>query len=262
MKLKVLHNGNDYSLKLNKLSAPLKEFDLSLNPLVIGFHKPLKNIYVELDSRIGEYQLDVKYFNGTSFVGFPEIEDNTEGFTKSGMISFPEDVDQYETDFEESGVPKYWIKISCDDLVSIAGINLVLSNDSDFGFVPNILQFLPEDMPSWISFHEEARDIIVQTIRNSGKRIIDSNLNSREVDVFDLLSINEFKNASKYMALHLIFDFLSKSDDDAYSIKSKRFLERYEQSLNSNLMTVDQNDNGKTDTDENLAVQFIGIRRG
>lgn len=264
MKLTILHADVDYTLKLNDFVAAYKEFDFSTEPLLVGFHKPLKCIYAELETSDLPDQLSVQYWNGSAFVAMAGVEDGTEGFNHSGPIKFPL-VPQVKCDLDGSGVEKYWLKIIPSALpaaVNIAGINLVLSNDKDFGFVPNILEYLPEGMTSWIGFHQEARDMIVQAVRNSGKKIItDNTLLAREVDQFDLLSIEEFRNASKYLALHLIFDFLSKSDEDAYAIKSKRFYERYVDALNSNLMTVDTNDNGVVDEQENLAVQFIGIRR-
>lgn len=264
MKLKILHSGIDYSLKFESFTGAVNELDFTTAPLFIGFHKPLKSIYVELQSRIAVDSLEVEFWNGSAFAAMSGIEDETEGLTKSGPIRFSNE-EQLKHDFDSSGKELYWIKITPSNnpaLVGIFGINLVLSNDKDFGFVPNILDYLPDNLNSWIGFHEEARNTIVQTIRNSGKKIYQhETLETRQVDQFDLLQIDEFRNASKYLALHLIFDFLSKGEDDHYSVKSKRFLERYEQALNSNLMTVDLNDNGQIDEGENSAVQFIGIRR-
>jgi hypothetical protein len=264
MKLKVLHNSIDYTLKMASFTGPANSFDFTIHPLYISFHKPLKNLYVELVSREETSELKIEYWNGSEFVLFPKIEDATEGFTKSGLIKLPS-ANQVKTDFDNSGKGAFWLKVYPAEnpaSVGINGVNLVLSNDKDFGFVPNIFDYLPDNLTSWIGFHQEARDMIVQAIRNSGKRIYrHEDLSPREVDQFDLLEIEEFRNASKYLALHLIFDYLSKGDDDAYAMKSKRYLERYYQSLNSNLMSIDLNDNGKTDEAEHATVQFIGIRR-
>jgi hypothetical protein len=244
------------------------ELDLSTPKIYIGFHKPLKNIYIELDSRIADDETVVEYWNGTTWVEL-SIDDFTNGLTVSGLISWPE-IAQVKTTHLTYG-EMYWIRLSTTETpasVFINGINLVLSNDKDLSFIPNLTQYLPNGTTSFIGFHQEARDLIVQTIRNSGKKILRfepsetlNSVSSRQVDQFDLLEIEEFRNASKYMALHLIFDYLSKSDDDGYRLKADRYYTKYTETLNTNLISVDQNDNGETDEAENQTVQFIRIRR-
>jgi hypothetical protein len=227
----------------------------------------LNKIYIEMNDRVDTAELIIDLWDGASFVTIPFVVDETFGLTQSGFVSWPESVDQYKTDFDSTG-EKYWVRLTANSnptSVLINGINLVLSNDADLSFIPNVSDFLPTGSTSFIAFHQEARDIITQMLRNSGKKIAqydsDDAIDTRQVEVFDLLDIEEFRNASKYLALSLIFDYISKSNEDTYFQKSQRYYDRFLGSYNSNLITIDTNANGKTDTDENLAVQFIRIIR-
>lgn len=269
MKLKVIHAAIDVSLKVNSFTSDATEFSLATEKIHIGFHKPLKNIYVELEPRESDGVTEIEFWNGSTWVKLA-LEDFTNGLTRPGLISW-EEIDQVETSHLSFG-KMYWLRLTTTELpalVEINGINLVLSNDRDLSFVPNLYEYLPSGLSSFIGFHQEARDLIVQTIRNSGKRILRydpdgetlNDVSTRLVDVFDLLKVEEFRNASKYLALHLIYDYLSKSDDDSYRQKSDRFFAKYTDTMNTNLMTIDENDNGETDEAENQAVQFIRIRR-
>jgi len=271
MRLKVNHNSIDYTLKMFDFSASSTDFDLSSESVFIGSDKPLKAIYIEMEAREdGENEiseLTVKHWNGSQFIAFEQLNDQTFGLLSSGPVTWSEDIDQEKTDYDNSG-EKYWLELSVSTnpvSVLINGINLVLSDDKDLGFVPNVSDFLPTGSTSFIAFHQEARDIIVQTLRNSGKKIAqyepNDAIDTRQVEVFDLLDIEEFRNASKYLTLHLIYDHISKSNEDVYFQKSQRYHERFLNSFNSNLITLDLDANGKTDAGENQAVQFIRIKR-
>lgn len=271
MKLKVFHNSVDYTLKMSDFNNTASSFNLSTHPLYVGFHKPLKSLYVEMTTRVATDTLALEYYNGSAFTAMSSVEDETLGLVNSGYITFPEDTDLLQEKTTIGGNELYWLKLTTTGApasVSINGINLVLSSDDHLGFVPNFIDYLPMGKTSFIAFHQEARDLIVQGIRNSGKRITRSDeingeqtLNPRQVDVFDLLDIEEFRNASKYLALSLIFDNLSTQADDRYATKAIGFNEKYLENLNSRLATIDDNDDGVTDYIEAAAVQFIRIHR-
>jgi hypothetical protein len=268
MKLSVIHNNIDLTLKMSDLAAPEKGIDLSQGPLYVGHYKPIKNLYIEMIEGAEEDQLSLQYFNGTDFVGVSNIEDHTYGLTKSGLIRF----DELGTSFKEStigGKKLFWFKLTNQALTTplIKGISLVLSNDSDLSFVPSLSSYLPNGFDSWIAFHQEATNQVIQMIRNSGKTIRQEkggssrHINVKQVDQFDLLDIEEFRNASKYYALYLIFDHISKGDNDSFYQKSARYYEKYLENLNDKLISIDANDNGLTDAGEDLAIQFTRLRR-
>lgn len=264
MKLTILHNDIDLTLKMGDLSGQEKPVDLSLGPIYIGYYKPIKNFYVELIPSSND-TLKVQYFNGLQFVDVENLEDHTFGLSESGLVRF-EETKGKETII--NGKKLYWLKVTTEEEaeILIKGINLVLSNDKDLSFVPSIMSYLPNGFLSWIAFHQEATSQVVQYIRNSGKsvrKIVSSSdivLKIKQVDQFDLLEIEEFKNASKYYALHLIFDYISKVDGDPFAQKSIRYYEKYLENLNDKLISIDQNDNGITDG-EDVAVQFTRLRR-
>lgn len=261
MKLLVSHYGVDYTLKMDSFSNDAKSIECDIGDIHIGYFKPIRNVYVEMTGRDFDDSLTLQYWNGTDFVDVPSVEDKTFGLTESGLISWKE-VTQEKTTVE--GKEAYWLKLNTTTpaTIEINGINLVLSNDKDLSFVPNLRDHLSPTSSSFIAFHEEARNMIVQYLRNSGKSITGyESILLKQVDQFDLLDIEEFKQASKYLALHLIFDDLSKSNDDQYFTKAERFWSNYEASLNDRLLSIDTNNNGIKDESENVAVQFTRIIR-
>lgn len=261
MKLSVFHNSIDLTLKMDSFTSPVTEIDLATGEIYVGYFKPIRNIYIEMESRQESESLDIQFFDGAGFGLIELVEDRTFGLTESGLISWPETT-QEKT--ELNGINQYWIKLTTNTpaSVSINGINLVLSNDKDLSFVPNLSAHLASNETSFIAFHQEARNMIVQYLRNSGKSITGyESIFLKQVDVFDLLDIEEFKQASKYLALHLIFDDLSKSNDDQYFSKAERFWSSYEASLNDRLLSIDTNNNGIKEESESLAIQFTRIIR-
>ena len=271
MKLKVNHDEIDYTLKMDDFTGEARSIDLDIGDLFIGHTKPLKEIYFEIQDGLDGSGIVLSFWDGQLWQPIDDLEDMTLGLSRSGLMRWSEGLKQVKKDHDGSG-EKYWVKLSptsSPSIVTINGINLALSCDKDLSFVPNLTDYLPERSTSFIAFHQEARNMIVQMLRNSGKKITKFDsvskdnliLETRQIDQFDLLNIEEFRNASKYLALHLIFDFVSKSNEDVYFQRSVRFYERFLDSYNSNFASIDTNNNGVTDLGENLSVQFIGIRR-
>lgn len=265
MKLTVIHNSVDYTLKMDNLTNPAKTLNLASGEILLGYEKPISGFYVELtETNPGSVPaLDLKYHNGSSFVVVPNVEDRTFGLTKCGFVLW--DNEEFSEELSsQSSIELYWYKLttSIPASVDVKGINLVLSDDKDFGFIPNIMSYRPAAISSFIGFHQEARNIIVQNIRNSGKSILGFNdLTSKSVDQFDLLDIEDFRQASKYLALHLIFDHLSKAGDDQYALKAKNYFDRYTDSLNSRLVSIDTNNDGKKDASEMNAMKTVMVVR-
>lgn len=266
MKLTVIQNSTNYTLKMDNLTNPAKTLDLTDGEILLGYEKPLSAFYVELtETSPGTVPiLDLKYFNGSTYVAITKVEDKTFGLTKCGFVRW-DNTDLTEELSEVSNLSLYWYKLTTSDPASVAvkGINLVLSDDKDLiGFIPNIMSYKPSALDTMIGFHQEARNIIVQNIRNSGMRIKGcDDLNSKSVDQFDLLDIEEFRQAAKYLAAHLIFDNASKSDDDQYALKAANYLSRSENSMNSRLVGVDSNNDGKKDPAENNGMGSIKVVR-
>jgi hypothetical protein len=269
MKLKVISDGDDLTLKMADLSAEATAIDLTQDEIYIAYHKPIKNIYVELEDRAVTDELVLQYWNGSAFVDVENINDYTFGLTESGLITWDE-AEHEAHDYDSSGIERYWLKLTTATpaAISIHGINLILSSDRDLSFVPGLSAYLPDELASWVSFHQEATSQVVQYLRNSGKYIKphtkrddEDEISLKQIDQFDLLDIFEFKNAAKYYALYLIYDHISKSDEDNYAKKSARAYEKYLENINMRLISIDDNDNGETDNDEKAAVQFTRVRR-
>jgi len=74
-------------------------------------------------SPIGSDITDIKYWNGTTWSALTGITDNTDGFTKSGWITFspPADISKYM--FRGSPYYAYWYRIACPKAAAIVCMN-------------------------------------------------------------------------------------------------------------------------------------------
>lgn len=265
MNLIIFHNTKNLSNNLYDLTFKAREVDLTEGEIFIGYHKPIKNIYVEMESRIDEddfiddeIKLSLVKKDGEELL--TDVFDRTYGLTRSGFISWNKSTVQTE----QFGVKAYWIKLTTanPEAIKVNGINLVLSDDNDLtGIFPDVREYLPSNKKSFIGFHQEAMKRIVQDVRSSGKTIKDNlTLKTRLVDQFDLLNIEEFKQASKYLALHLLYSWFSRDDSDKWEDKKKDAYVDYQASFNYQLVSVDTNDNGKDDEPDSDKATFIRIR--
>lgn len=265
MKLNIAHAGKDYTLLMDDLTSDVKDIDLSQGQVMIGYHKPIRKIYVEMESRtpMADDFITVEYNSSLGFMEVTGLEDRTANLTGSGFISW-DNLDQVKT--LENDKDQYWIRLSTfqGGIAQINGINLVLSSDADFGSTKSVFNFLDEDQDSFIGYHQEARNIIIQNLRNADMKILGTNLKTREIDVFDLHEIDSFKQASKNLTLSLIYEDLAKTEEDMYYQKAKRYLERFQNSLGNGLVSIDVNDNGINDDepfDKEKSVTQLGSIR-
>lgn len=267
MNLTIFHNSKNLSSNLYDLSFKAREINLEEGEIFIGYHKPIKNIYIEMEPRLDEegddFVEDEIEFSLSTKEGFEQqqdIFDRTYGLTRSGFISWNKSYVKSEI----NGISAYWIKLTTKNpvVIRVNGINLVLSDDSDLtGIFPNIHEYLPSNKKSFISFHQEAMKRIVQDVRSSGKVIRDNKtLKTRLVDQFDLLNIEEFKQASKYLALYLLYSWFSRDDTDKWEDKKRDAYSDYQTSFNYQLVSVDVNDNGKDDESESEKMTYIRIK--
>jgi len=113
-----------------------------------------------------------------------------------------------------------------------------------------VTDYLPTNEVSFVKFHEAARDEIIQEIRNKGMLVGSSQALSKQIDVFDLLDISEFRNVSKYLTLSKILFWLSDAVDDKWQKKAEKFHKSYLDSLDLAYTSIDFDDDGQKDVTE------------
>lgn len=238
---------------------------------LVGYRKPFNFFYNEFKvANVNANNLIIQYLNSDTdtLTDVPNLHDGTLGYTRSGFITFnrPED-DQANTTWKKStfdGVELYWlvITVSADHSAGteVRGMNVLYSDDNDLiQERSNIVSKHATNEPtlSWVVKHQAARNEIVQKLRNQGKNkvIKSTEVNpSRFADLtyFDILNLDQIRNASKFYTLAKIFkQELSDAAEDKWWKLGEDFEEQGDNSFDLFLLSLDTDDDGEEDIEEN-----------
>lgn len=259
IKLTVQHDDNaiftDYSNEA--VDYQRDPFTLTLSStedyLYVGFDKPFNAFYVELDTaNVNPNTLVAEIYVEGAWTSI-DTHDETKGFERSGFVNWESSsMDSTEVNL----VTKYYIRFrpSVDHSVTtVQGLNIVLSDDQmlvrEF---PEILDssILPPGASSHINSHVSSREKIVQKLRNVGYNKTDNNGNKQQINVWDLLDIYEFKQASAFLTLSKIFFNLSDSPEDTWWAKYLEYMNEFERQFARATSTLDLDDDGIIDDSE------------
>lgn len=257
IKFKQLGVFSDHKMKLGSPSRDsVTESLIMSDTIYIGYEKPIKNIYFDfIKANIAPNTLTVQYYNGTEWSDI-EVYDETEGFTRSGMIQWEELEDHEEVEID--GVTKYWVSISHSVFQSETihnYIGLLLSSDDDLVLEnPYILEDnLLMGETNHLKAHVSARNEIVQTCANRGNK----KTNNEPITYWDMLRIGEFKQGAVFLTLSKIYLNLSDRDDDVWLKKSYAYRNRYQKQLDLYYVTLDKDNDGVTSAAEKSAKSVV-----
>jgi len=251
-KLTILFHDNlldvyeDKSLYLNQFKEEniySLEFNSSID-IYIGFKKPIKNFYVHLKTPSEDKMNLVFYHSTKSGLNELKVFDETYGFSKSGFIQW-EDIGV--NNFLVNGISLYWVKISTTNIsnISFCAINMLLNSIYDLS--SKYPQIENEDfLLGKESFHvaiENARNELVSRLIRLG---IETNFKGR-LTVFDLLDVQEIREASTFLTLSNIFEMVSDNHDDKYYRLAKSFFKKYDDAFKVYSLSIDKNQTGITD---------------
>ncbi len=262
-KLTILHDNNSVFTDHSDNAADYirDNFSIDLNAtedyLYIGFDRPFGAVYNEIvtpNTNAGDFAAE--YWDGDSWESL-EITDESKNYIRSGYIFWdrPDDWAQETID----SIEQYYIRIrpSVDhSATSMRGINLVFSDDTalkrEFFEIDNS-DLLPPGESSHITSHVAARNSIVQRLRNLDYIKFDSNSNRINITQWDLHDIFEVREAATHLALSKIFFNLSDNDEDMWWRKYREYSDKYEEAFRLVRLSIDNNNDGETDSSETLA---------
>lgn len=267
----VLHDDNgvfkDYSFEASDFSRDDFVLDLSSTEdyLYVGYKKPWHFFYVEMTdlNDISTY-LTAEYYNGSAWTSVSGLRDESLSFQRSGFVSHDK-----KEDWELSSVNSvelYWIRyrpaLDINVLTKLRGIGIVFSDDNDLREdIAEIDKKLPRDASSFILKHVSARKEMLQELRNRGyKKSKDNNLiHITEFDFF--YPDKELRQASKYLALQKIFFNIHDEIEDVNAGKALEFQKKHDRLFNTFFLSLDLDDDGEIDIDEQLQIDSIEIVR-
>ncbi|MGB0452601.1 MAG: hypothetical protein ACPGJV_02720 [Bacteriovoracaceae bacterium] len=259
----VLHfNGTTY--QDNSLAAGDfggVSFDSTLliaSELLVGLYKPFRFFYVEIKTpHTVNANISFEYFDSESN-DWKELSvlDETLGLTQSGfvqLVNLPESWINNEVD----SLSKYWIRIKTDtdlDLLEVQGLGIVFSNDADL--IEEKSDIVTDDNrgKSWILKHQAARKDIVRIVRSWSNKKTEDEIKFEDINEYDL-RLDQVRNASKYLTLSKIYkNDLSGSNEDSYFHSAIGFQKNSNESLRQDLISIDLNDDGIEDANEDSPV--------
>lgn len=248
----------------------------STDYLYLGRPKSFNTVWVEINTpSTAAATLSAEYWNGTAWTALPLISDETNGFTRSGFLTWDKAAIQDGSSSEwkaneVNSLTKYWIRVKTSVTLNpspvVAGIGLVFASDSDMKEVQyDILSLLPKDetatkAKSFISAHVAAKEMILTWLKEANLRKFSvSDGNYWEVDEWDFHNPLQVRTCAKYLALHIVHRDMVVEKDDRYDKKAKVYLGLAKESINLPLLSLDINDDGYESVDEKSSSFHGGI---
>lgn len=268
----VFHDNNssfsDKSFEANDYTRDTFGLDLvsADDYLYLGLFKRFSAAYVQTFTvNTVSNTFTAEFNNGTTWVTLAQFKDDSQGFTRSGFLTWTRN----QTDWALSTVNSeelFWIRLrpsaDHDTNTVIKGLNIVFADDNDLvGEFREINQFLSEGDSSFITYHQSARDHMIQMIRNRGKLKVNTSSTLANITKWDILDIDEIREASKHKALSQIFFQASDNIEDKWYQKYTDHLQFYNNAFDVFYLTLDKDDDGQVDDAERLAIKSLTITR-
>lgn len=252
---KIIYDDGSQFLDLTTLQSIFEFHPASLNTdnwLYVGMTtKRINSLFFNV-SGTTQATLEAEYYDGSTWQSLT-VDDYTLGFFKPNLVQWT--ASKIHQKFTIGSVEGYFYRFrdSSAEVKEFKGINSLFSTDDDLvREYPTILRNIPEDQTSFVRFHESSRDEIVTDLRNTGKYIKHNKLTNearKQLDQWDLLDISEVRQASKYLTLSKIFNYLSDEPNDRWGELAANFRAEAGESLTP-LITIDENQDGIKDDDD------------
>ncbi len=252
-------NSAETTSKTSKVASDTQDFALvAADYFYVGFNGPFAARYFDLDTvNTSPSAVSVDYWDGNQYQAVSDVIDQTDGFTRSGFISW-ENSTNWSTS-EQSGVDKklYWVRISVSADLD-AGTKLMscvnrFSTDETLGGYYSILvedtRWLPEGETSFVKKHIAAKDLIVN-------RLKERTLIQKESDIID---INAVSVAAAHACAYLILQE-SATTDDTQEIRNRAY-KNFEDEIDQLRLNVDKDQDGVVDESEIHDFGSIEVRR-
>jgi hypothetical protein len=262
-----------YEYQRDTLAIPLETADF----LYMGRRKPFYAIYADVNASYPNAvscTLTAEYYNGTAWTALTLAVEDTKGFERSGFIKWEAPTDANGDEVWESvtinSADKYFVRLivsaNLTSTTKLNGLNIIFADDEDLKREDyNILALLPEDADevaatSHILTHVASREFIVDHIKRSGKVKTDSVTGDIvDTDEWDLLEVNQVRQASVFKSLSKIYFAASDNPEDIYWKKYEQYERLYTDAIGLYLLTLDTNDDGVASASEKASIMAGGI---
>lgn len=230
-------------------------FVASEDYIYIGNIVPFNHFYLKMGTAsVASTTMSIHYWTGNTWQEVVEVDDETEGLTQDGYITFVPDRDYKWIEADTNGqgqqvtgltsltiYDKYWIRISFNNNLTadsiISWIGQKFSNDDDLGSEypdlvrSSVLTAFESGKTTWEEQHIRAAEIIVQDLIS--KQVIFAKGQILERSGYMLASVSK--------VAELIFN----SFGDDYADQKKNARNEYESRMDKNIYDIDANLDGE-----------------
>lgn len=259
-------NATDTTEKTKTITSDSLVFEMVTSDFFyLGFTHPFCTRYFNFKTlNTNSTNVKVEYYTTSGWRSVEDLVDQTEGFTKSGFISWLNPGDWFwseqapivhQSPYFLQGLLKYWVRISVSaDLSAGTELQSVLNlfcDASDFAVLyPEMLsdsRYLPPGQTDFLPQFNAAKDLVVNRLKQSGKIREES----------QVLDINEVAYAAVHATAYLIL-FPIAEDDDTTKRRDDSFKAMNEQ-ISRGVTVVDRDSSGDI-TDKELPdpVTYMG----
>jgi hypothetical protein len=256
------------------------DFVAAEDRLYIGLYKPFNQLYAEMTTaQVEGAELSFEISDGSGGWVALDVVDESKSFSRSGFILWDRNNSSWASQ-DISGEDLYWIRVTADiDFSAVfRGLNTLFADDNDLlAESPRIEKFYPKDETSFVKYHVAARNSIIQRLRNGGNVKKDTSVGTsdffvaisfglnvpiKEITKWDILEAGEIREAAKHLALAKIYLDNSKNVDDKEYQRYRDSLNDYGDAFQLFYMSLDFNDDGLTDADEEqLQINDITVHK-
>ena len=250
------NNGSfsDLTQKVNDWLRDSVTFDntVAQDHLYLGRYKPFGALWFEMGTaNVTAATMTVEYYDedAVAWTAVTPFLEDTQGFTRSGWVKFSPPT-TWGTVSVNSGTARYWIRLSFSATFvsssTIQAIGVLFCDDQTLKTkLANFSQFLPTGETSLYKRHLAARDEIITKIKSQGYLKVDGvSGNPRPYNEWDLLEIDDIREAAKFKALAGLYFDLSSTQDDSYMDKYKEFNREYLDCMAGAQISLDQDEDG------------------
>jgi hypothetical protein len=252
-------NTTETTAKTKSLESDVLPFALaSSDYFYIGFRQPFATRYFYLSTpNTNPCTISIEFWNGNQWLTVEDIIDETEGFTKSGFVSWvnpPGWIQYYQApviakdprNTADTELRYYWLRMKVSASLSAgtelqAVVNLFCTDNLFRAYYPDIFndsRYLPPGRTDLMEQYQAARDLVVMRLKQAGKIAGEG----------DILEINEVAIAAAHATAYVILQPM-KGGDDVQQAKKDAF-QAMERELTRAMITVDSNEDGRTEPEE------------
>ncbi len=226
--------------------------------IYIGYDKPISAVYIDFTTVGSNASLTVEYYNGTTFTSIDNLDDDTKGFSRNGFIQWSRNQEAEEST-EVNSATKYWyrIKPSINQSIVMTGISIVFNDLQDLKVEYEDIDLVSDETPTINSF-VNARNNIIQGLRNKGNAKSSITGGIEQLSPWDILDSTEVRQAAVYFCMYKWFFHKSDTSEDVWADKSAYYLVQYNSAIDLARISLDLDDDGLADSGE---VQRVSVAR-